>query len=110
LAWCYLSNMNSLGAEKSVMSIYHGWFRHGSIYDGPNPLGSAPGYLAGGPNQFFSVNWIAPPYGQPPMKAYKDWNAAWNATMQANEASWEITEPAIYYQAIYIAMLGYAMR
>lgn len=110
LAWCYLSNMNSLGAEKSVMSIYHGWFRHGSIYDGPNPLGPAPGYLAGGPNQFFSVNWIAPPYGQPPMKAYKDWNAAWNTTMQANEASWEITEPAIYYQAIYIAMLGYTMR
>jgi endoglucanase len=76
--------------------LQHCWGR-----DGP-----APGYLAGGPNKFFGVNWVRPPYGEPPMKAYRDWNTAWNAERQANENSWEISEPAIYYQAVYTLLLS----
>lgn len=111
LSLCYLSNMGRAGAEKSVTQIYHQWFEDGSpLYDGETSrFGPAPGYLAGGPNKFFSVDWISPPYAEPPMKAYRDWNSAWNASRNANEASWEITEPAIYYQAVYVLLLSQAM-
>jgi hypothetical protein len=75
------------------------------LYDGANStFGAAPGYLAGGPNQYFSVRRISPPFGEPPMKAYKDWNTAWNG--RSNDNSWEITEPAIYYQAAYSLLLS----
>lgn len=33
-------------------------------------------------------------------KSYKDWNFSWP------ENSWEISEPAIYYQGAYIALLS----
>jgi hypothetical protein len=104
----YLTNASGLGAEVSVMQPYHGWFQHGSpLYDGAgSQFGPAPGYLVGGPNQFFSVSWISPPFGQPPLKAWRDWNTAWNPSQQANENSWEITEPAIYYQAAYTLLLA----
>lgn len=108
LSLCYLSNMNHAGAENCVTQIYHQWFRDGSpLYDGKTSrYGPPPGYLVGGPNKYFSVDWISPPHGEPAMKAYRDWNAAWNARRNANEASWEITEPAIYYQAVYTLLLS----
>ena len=56
--------------------------------------GPAPGFLVGGPNQFYSGT-ITPPKGEPFMKAYRDWNTAWP------DSSWEVTENAIYYQAAY---------
>ena len=40
------------------------------------------------------------------MKAFRDWNTGWNAQRKANESSWEITEPAIYYQAVYTLLLS----
>jgi hypothetical protein len=108
LSLCYLTNMAHAGASRSVTEIFHQWFRDGSpLYDGSaSRYGTPPGYLAGGPNKFFSVDWISPPHGEPAMKAYRNWNAAWNAQRQANEASWEITEPAIYYQAVYTLLLS----
>jgi hypothetical protein len=108
LSLCFLSNMGHAGGDHCVTEIFHQWFKDGSpLYDGKSSrYGPAPGYLAGGPNKFFSVDWIAPPHGEPPMKAYRDWNAAWNAERRANEASWEITEPAIYYQAVYTLILA----
>lgn len=108
LGLCFLTNMGHAGADHCVTEIYHSWFHDGSpLYDGTKSrYGPAPGYLAGGPNKFFSVDWIRPPFGEPPMKAYRDWNAAWNAERRANEASWEITEPAIYYQAVYTLLLS----
>ena len=84
----YLTNMGRLGAESSVTRIYHGWFR------GEPP----PGYLVGGPNQYYSgtIDWVK---HQPPAKAYADTNAGWP------ENSWEMSEPGIYYQATYIRLL-----
>ena len=41
---------------------------------------------------------------QPPQKAYKDWNTSWP------ENSWEITEPAIYYQGAYVYLLSRFVR
>ncbi|HLK15941.1 MAG TPA: glycoside hydrolase family 9 protein [Fimbriimonadaceae bacterium] len=108
LGWCFLTNMAKDGASHSVRAPFHKWF--GSLpkdADGQRPL-PPPGYLEGGPNKQFSVSWIAPPFGEPAMKAFKDWDGAWNAERQANEASWEITEPAIYYQAAYVLMLSAA--
>jgi len=42
------------------------------------------------------------------MKAFKDWDGSWNEDHKATENSWEITEPAIYYQAVYVLMLSSA--
>ncbi len=91
-----------------MTEVYHQWFHDGSpLYDGrTSRYGPPPGYLVGGPNKFFSVDWISPPHGEPAMKAFRDWNAAWNAQRHANECSWEITEPAIYYQAVYTLILS----
>lgn len=112
LSYIYLSNMGGKGANltrgKSPMEIYHGWFQDNSpLYDGMRSLyGPAPGYVVGGPNKFFGVSWISPPFGEPPAKAFKDWNGAWNSAHNANENSWEITEPAIYYQGAYVLVLS----
>jgi hypothetical protein len=108
LSLCFLTNLGHAGGDRCVSEIFHQWFRDGSpLYDGTRSrYGPPPGYLAGGPNKFFSVDWIRPPFGEPPMKAYRDWNGAWNDQRRANEASWEITEPAIYYQAAYTLLLA----
>src|SRR5947207_1861487 len=92
----------NLGGDKRVMQVYHSWFGDGSpLYDGASSTyGPVPGYLVGGANQFFSNTSISPPHGEPPMKAFKDWNTGWP------ENSWEITEPAIYDQAAYELLLS----
>jgi hypothetical protein len=108
LSLCFLTNMGHAGADLCLTEIFHSWFRDGSpLYDGrKSRYGPAPWYLAGGPNKYFGPDWIRPPFGEPPMKAYRDWNTAWNAARGANENSWEITEPAIYYQAVYTLLLS----
>lgn len=102
LGMVYLSNMYEFGAEKSVNEIYHFWFDNGTEYDNAqsSAVGPAPGYVTGGPNQYFSVASIAPPADQPLQKSYLDWNTGFP------DASWEITEPAIYYQAAYVRFLA----
>jgi hypothetical protein len=94
----YLSNMYDYGAEYSANEIYHIWFQDGSIWDNAltSERGPAPGYVPGGPNQWFSGD-SSPPIGEPIQKAYRDWNG---------NVSYEITEPAIYYQAAYIRLLA----
>ena len=91
-----LSNMESYGAEHYVTQIYHTWFHHDSEWDA-NP---APGFVTGGPNSSFSLTDISPPAGQPLQKSYLDFNNGWP------DNSWEISEPAIYYQAAYIRLLA----
>lgn len=106
LSWVYLSNMGTrganLGGDKNVEEFFHSWFRDGSArYDGPNSqFGAAPGYLVGGPNQTYSGT-TAPPKGNPPMKAFAAWNTDWP------DPSWEVTEPAIYYQGAYVFLASY---
>ncbi len=102
--YCYLSNMGSYGAEKSVPEMYHSWFANGTAFD-TNP---APGYVVGGPNKNFAPDpsyggTIAPPQNQPVQKSFKAWNTSYP------ENSWQITEPAIYYQAAYVRMLSKAL-
>ncbi|MEB3884782.1 glycoside hydrolase family 9 protein [Lyngbya sp. CCY1209] len=95
----YLSNMYEYGAEKSANEIYHEWFG-GGIYDNAltSPSGPAPGYLTGGPNHSYTGE-AKPPAGEPRMKSYFDEN-------DPKQKSWEITEPAIYYQSSYIKLLS----
>lgn len=101
-----LSNMYAYGGDSCVNEFYHSWFGNGTVWDNvfTSLYGPPPGYLVGGPNKDFSIPTITPPAGQPPQKAYKEWNTGWNGV--ANENSWEITEPAIYYQAAYISLLA----
>ncbi len=104
LGYVYLSNMDNRGAERSVDEIYHTWFNNGTDWDNAatSLYGPAPGFLSGGPNGTYGGG-VAPPAGEPLMKSYRDWNTGFP------EDSWEITEPAIYYQAAYIRNLAAMM-
>lgn len=96
----YLSNMYQYGAENSLNEIYHEWFGDRSDYDNAltSKYGPAPGYLPGGPNKNYNGN-ATPPKGQPPQKSYRDFNSI-------PDKSWQISEPAIYYQAAYIKLIS----
>jgi hypothetical protein len=122
MGFCYLTNMSSYGAEKSINEIYHTWFKDGSVkWDrvGTSTYGPAPGFLAGG--AYTSYNWdaccpsgcgsidnnnlctsisITPPVGQPKHKSYKDFNNNWPLN------SWSVTEPSLGYQVNYIRLLS----
>lgn len=102
LGMVYLSNMYAYGGDRCANQIYHTWFADGSPYDDAlsSPNGPAPGYVVGGPNANYSNSNFNPPFGQPIQKSYLDFNST------AGE-SWEITEPAIYYQAAYLRLLSY---
>jgi len=102
LSVVYLSNMKSYGAELSLMHIYHDRWGFGTKFSDNPP----PGYVVGGLNHQVSgkaadgkpsIAWIKE---QPTGKSYADFNLAWP------ESSWELSEPAIYYQAIYIRLLS----
>ncbi len=97
-----LSNMYDLGGDRCVNEIYHTWFADGTQWDHAlnSPKGPPPGYVTGGPNMSFSVADLSPPSGQPMQKSYLDFNDNWPNN------SWEISEPAIYYQANYIRLLA----
>ncbi len=97
----YLSNMNSLGAERSINEIYHFWFADGSDYDHAwnSPIGPAPGYVVGGPNASYSGSADVP--RSPISKAYGDFNSK-----DGDTRPWELSEPAIYYQAAYVRLLS----
>lgn len=102
----YLSAMEGRGAERSIQEIYHTWFNDGTDWDNATTslYGPAPGFLAGGPNSSYNISFVSPPFGEPAMKAYKDWNTG------DPQNSWEVTEPAIYYQAAYIRNLAAMMQ
>lgn len=122
MGFCYLTNMSSYGAEKSINEIYHTWFKDGSTkWDrvGTSTYGPAPGFLSGG--AYTSYDWdaccpsscgstgnnalctstsITPPVGQPKHKSYKDFNNNWPLN------SWSVTEPSLGYQTNYIRLLS----
>jgi endoglucanase len=97
-----LSNMYEFGGDNCINEIYHSWFDNNTPFDNAltSPKGPAPGYLVGGPNKFFSYTQLAPPASQPHQKSYLDFNDGWP------QSSWEVSEPAIYYQAGYIFLLS----
>lgn len=99
---CYLSNMGEYGSENSLNQIYHSWFHEGSPWDDASlGKGPAPGFVAGGANQWYEANTsLTPPYNQPLQKSYLDFNDGWPNN------SWELSEPAIYYQANYLRLLS----
>jgi hypothetical protein len=101
-----MSNMGGLGAELSMKHIYHERYGFGTPFESNPP----PGYVVGGANQSFggqngqqggAVEWIK---SQPRAKSYADFNDGWPKN------SWELSEPAIYYQAAYIRLLAGVMR
>jgi endoglucanase len=102
----YLSNMYEFGAENSVNEVYHAWFKDKSDWDNAktSKYGPAPGYVPGGPNKSYAPGQgnciLSPPCAQPPAKSYLDWNGVWP------DASWAVTEPAIYYQSAYLKALS----
>ena len=101
----YLSNMGQYGAEDSVPTIYHAWFKDGTKFDDTRTgLGPAPGFLVGGPNPWFSVDKFSPPAGQPHMKAYYDFNDGWPHN------SWEVSENSLGYQVAYLRLLSKFVR
>ncbi|MFZ1688217.1 MAG: glycoside hydrolase family 9 protein [Flavobacteriales bacterium] len=119
----YLTNMAAFGAERSVNSIYHGWFEDGSaLWDeaGVSTYGPAPGFVPGGPNPTYDwdgccptncgsaqnnalcfAESIEPPKNQPTQKSWKDFNTSWPLN------SWTVTEIGIYTQAAYVRMLSH---
>ena len=100
LGLVYLSNMYDYGAENAVNEYWHDWFQDGGVWDHAllSGRGPAPGYLVGGPNAAYTGT-MSPPAGQPLQKSYRDMN-------MGGVAAWEITEPAIYYQAAYVKLLS----
>lgn len=102
LGLVYLSNMYDYGADRSIDEIYHTWFADGTNYDNAqtSSIGPPPGYVSGGPNNSFTISSLTPPYNQPDLKSYLDFNDGYPLN------SWEISEPAIYYQASYLRLLA----
>ncbi|MEM1094750.1 MAG: glycoside hydrolase family 9 protein [Bacteroidota bacterium] len=100
LSLVYLSNMYEYGAENAVNEMWHDWYADGTKWDHAlnSPSGPAPGFLVGGPNRQYTGT-VSRLQNQPYQKMYTDINH-WT------EAPWEITEPAIYYQAAYIKLLS----
>ena len=123
LSQCYLTNMNSYGAEKSATQLYHSWFTDGSSkWDqvGVSTYGPAPGFLVGGANYQYSLDGCCTTsscgstannalcnnaaakaaIGQPPMKSFADINGQWPTN------TWSITENSNGYQISYLRLLS----
>jgi endoglucanase len=114
----YLTNMYAVGGDACADETYHVWFRDKSPrWDNArsSELGPAPGYVTGGPNKDYCNGFLgeqsehacknSPVRDQPPGKAYVDTNTGWDPK-DPYDKSWELTEPAIYYQASYLRLLS----
>lgn len=111
----YLTNMYADGGDECVDEAYHTWFRdqHPLWDNARRGLGPAPGYVTGGPNQNYCEGQDpaehacarSPLREQPAEKAYIDSNTSWEPS-NPYDKTWELTEPAIYYQASYLRLLS----
>jgi len=120
--WVYLSNMDNYGTTRSLNEIFHSWFMEDSQNRWNNAktskYGPAPGFLAGGPNQFNNpapeccltkcssfpercepVKYLRT-FTNPPAKCYADSNIGWPIE------TWVISEPSCGYQVEYIRLLS----
>ena len=105
----YLTNMGAFGAESSVGAYYRTWRTDVPI----------PGFVVGGPNPGY--DWdvccpescgnealnaaclgerLSPPYGQPPLKSYREFGDGWPLN------SWQVSENSNGYQAAYLRLLA----
>lgn len=112
----YLTNMYADGGDACADETYHAWFRDKDRrWDNArtSELGPAPGYVTGGPNRSY-CEWQnpaehacarSPVRQQPPGKAYVDTNTSFEPS-NPYDKSWELTEPAIYYQASYVRLVS----
>lgn len=118
----YLTNMSTYGAKKSITTIYHTWFTHGSTkWDetGVSTYGPAPGILSGGANENYTwdgccdtktcgstannnlcTSMTIPAVNEPQQKSYQNFNNSWPLN------SWQITENSCGYQSDYIRNLS----
>jgi len=111
----YLTNMYAVGGDACADEAYHAWFRDKDPkWDNArsSALGPAPGYVTGGPNKQFCKGQPpefacthSPVREQPPGKAYVDENTGSDPKDPYGQ-SWELTEPAIYYQASYVRLIS----
>jgi endoglucanase len=111
----YLTNMYGVGGDACADEAFHVWFRDKDPqWDNAreSEFGPAPGFVTGGPNKEFCKGQPAdhactksPVRDQPPGKAYLDTNTGWEPG-NPYDKSWELTEPAIYYQASYLRLLS----
>lgn len=105
----YLTNMGAFGADSPVSAFYRTW-------QTPSPI---PGFVVGGPNPEY--DWdvccpescgnpalnaaclgerLSPPYGQPPLKSYLEFDTGWPLN------SWQVSENSNGYQAAYLRLLA----
>ena len=119
----YLSNMRRYGADNSVNTFFHAWFKDkdGSYDDvRVSRYGPAPGFLVGGPNDGYEPDsccanqscgsrennrlctspLLQKLRNQPPAKSYLDFNEGWPLN------SWAVTENSNSYQTAYIRLLS----
>jgi endoglucanase len=113
----YLTNMYADGGDACADEAYHTWFRDKDPkWDNArrSELGPAPGYVTGGPNKNYCEGQKppaehactrSPVLKQPPEKAYIDSNTSYEPS-NPYDKTWEMTEPAIYYQASYLRLLS----
>jgi hypothetical protein len=110
----YLTNMYAYGGDACADEAFHTWFRdkHPTWDNARSGLGPAPGYVTGGPNKQYCSGVGAehacgksPVREQPPEKAYVDSNTSWEPE-NPYDKTWELTEPAIYYQASYVRLVS----
>lgn len=123
----YLSNMGAYGAENSVNTFFHAWFKNGSArFDDvrSSRYGPASGFLVGGPNEAYErdsccqsgscgsrannslceLPILQSLINQPPAKSYVDFNEGWPVN------SWSVTENSNAYQTSYIRLLSKFVR
>jgi len=105
----YLTNMGAFGAEASVMKVYRNWQTQAPV----------PGFLVAGPNPDYDRDAccpescgspesdaaclgerLSPPYGQPPLKSYLDFDQGWPLN------SWQVSEHSNGSQAAYLRLLA----
>jgi endoglucanase len=112
----YLTNMYHDGGDACADETYHVWFRDKHpIWDNARTsrLGPAPGYVTGGPNKAYCDGQDPKEHAcarsavrkQPPEKAYVDTNVGYEPS-NPYDKSWELNEPAIYYQASYVRLVS----
>ena len=110
----YLPDFRKIGVLADPQTCYDSalWFGDDTVFNSAltSPNGPAPGFVTGGVNLTFAPDGsysgplLAPPLNQPVLKSYRDWNTSFP------QNSWQISEPAIYYQAAYLRLIAASSR